>query len=272
VIETTGGEPIIAERAMYRTATGRLFDAGHESMGIRAPSTRWFLAEGRTGPFFDEFILLANPADVDASVRVTYLLDDGRTYTRTLAAPAAARTTLWVDHERIPGVPGEPLADVALSATVESLNGVPLMVERAMWWPGDGAAWYEAHASAGAVEAGVVWAMAEGEVGGERGAQTYVLMANTSTFDGRARVTLLFEDGQSVARLYTLRAASRTNAAIGPDFGAVVDGRRFGVIVEALGADDAAPIPGIVVERAMYADANGVPLAAGTNALATRLR
>ena len=66
VIETTGGEPIIAERAMYRSTTGRLFDAGHESMGVRAPSTRWFLAEGRTGPFFDEFILLANPTDVDA--------------------------------------------------------------------------------------------------------------------------------------------------------------------------------------------------------------
>ncbi|AMY08225.1 Subtilisin Carlsberg precursor [Luteitalea pratensis] len=272
VIETTGGEPIIAERAMYRSTTGRLFDAGHESMGVRAPSTRWFLAEGRTGPFFDEFILLANPADVDASVRITYLLDDGRTYVRTLVAPAAARTSLWVDHETIDGVAGEPLADVALSATVESLNGVPLMVERAMWWPGDGSTWHEAHASAGAVETGVMWAMAEGEVGGDRAAQTYVLMANTSTFEGRARVTLLFEDGQSASRIYGLPASSRTNAAIGPDFGAVVDRRRFGVIVEALGTDEAAPVPRIVVERAMYSDANGVALAAGTNALATRLR
>ena len=44
------------------------------------------------------------------------------------------------------------------------------------------------------------------------------------------------------------------------------------MIVEALGVDDAAPVPRIVVERAMYSDANGVALAAGTNALATRLR
>ena len=272
VVETIGGEPIIAERAMYRSTTWRLFDAGHESMGVRALSTRWFLAEGRTGPFFDEFILMANPTDVDASVRVTYLLDDGTTFVRTLAAPASSRTSIWVDHETIPGVAGEPLADVALSATVESLNGVPLMVERAMWWPGDGSTWYEAHASAGAVETGAVWALAEGEVGGDHATQTYVLMANTSTFDGRARVTLLFEDGQSATRTYALPASSRTNAAIGPDFGALVDRRRFGVIVEALGVDDAAPVPKIVVERAMYSDALGAALAAGTNALATKLR
>jgi subtilisin family serine protease len=272
VIETTGGEPIIAERAMYRSSNGRVFDAGHESMGGRAPSTRWFLAEGRTGPFFDEFILIANPTDADASVRVTYLLDDGSTYARTLVAPAAARVSLWVDHETFAGVPGEPLADVAVSATLESLNGVPLMVERAMWWPGDGSTWHEAHASAGAAEAGAVWALAEGEVGGAHAAQTYVLMANTSAFEGRARVTLVFEDGQSATRLYALPASSRSNAAIGPDFGALTDGRRFGVIVEALGVDDDSPAPNIVVERAMYSDANGVPLAAGTNALATRLK
>ena len=47
-----------------------LFKAGHESAGVTAPSTRWFLAEGATGPFFETFILLANPnptpADRDA--------------------------------------------------------------------------------------------------------------------------------------------------------------------------------------------------------------
>jgi hypothetical protein len=272
VIDTLGGEPIIAERAMYRSSHGRTFDAGHESMGVRTPSTRWLLAEGRTGSFFDEFILVANPTDADAAVRVSYLLDGGTTYMKTLTAPANARLSLWVDHETIPGVAGEPLADVAVSATVESLNGVPLIVERAMWWPGDGTTWHEAHDSAGAIEAGTLWALAEGEVGGAAAVQTYVLIANTSAVEGQARVTLIFEDGTSTTRIYGLRALSRTNATIGVEFAAEAAGRRFGVLVEALGVDETSPIPLIVVERAMYSDASGVPLAAGSNAVATKLR
>ena len=141
-----------------------------------------------------------------------------------------------------------------------------------MWWPRDGSAWYEAHNSSGAVQTGTAWALAEGEVGGPANAQTYVLIANTSTYAGRARVTLTFEDGQAISAVYGLLPQSRTNAAIGSDFGAQVEGRRFGVIVEALGTTDEEPVPQIVVERAMYNDAGGVPLAAGTNALAVRLR
>jgi hypothetical protein len=272
VISSLDQTPIIVERAMYRSSPQRPFDAGHASMGVSTPSTRWFMAEGRTGPFFDQFVLIANPTETPADVRVTYLLDNGQTYSKTMTAPANARSGIWVDYEEIPGVDGHPLADVALSTTVESLNGVPLIVERTMWWPGDGAAWHEAHNSSGAVETGTRWAMAEGEVGGSRNVQTYVLMANTSSWPGRARVTVLLEDGTWRSSMYPLLAQSRTSAAIGPDFGAAVEGRRFSVIVEALGATDAAPVPQIVVERAMYSDAGGVSMAAGTNALATKLQ
>ena len=40
--------PIVAERSMY-FGTARLFDGGHESAGVPAGSTSWFLAEGATG-------------------------------------------------------------------------------------------------------------------------------------------------------------------------------------------------------------------------------
>ena len=53
-----------------------------------------------------------------------------------------------------------------------------------------------------------------------------------------------------------------------PEETAASDERRFGAIVESLGATPAQ----IVVERAMYNDANGVVWAAGTNNLGTRLR
>ena len=57
----TSDLPILVERAMYQTGGGRLFNAGHESMGITSPSTNWFFAEGATGGYFDMYLLLANP-------------------------------------------------------------------------------------------------------------------------------------------------------------------------------------------------------------------
>ena len=65
---------------MYLNRPGQPFAAGHESAGVTAPALEWFLAEGATGPFFDLFVLIANPNPTRATV-------DGR----VPAAPAAAR-------------------------------------------------------------------------------------------------------------------------------------------------------------------------------------
>lgn len=68
VIESLDGAPIIVERAMYRSNQSRQFNAGHASMGVTTPATRWFLAEGATGTYFDQFVLIANPTGTDAQV------------------------------------------------------------------------------------------------------------------------------------------------------------------------------------------------------------
>jgi uncharacterized membrane protein len=264
VIESQDDTPIIVERAMYRSNQGRTFNAGHESTGVSAPATNWFLAEGATGSYFDMFVLIANPTATDAQVTVTYLTIDGTTYSRSMVAAANSRSGIWVDEEEFSGVPGKPLANAAVSTTVTSTNGVPLVVERAMWWPGDSNTWHEAHNSAGATATGVRWAVAEGEVGGARAHETYLLIANTSSFAGSATVTLLFEDGTSTSRTYALPPSSRTNVAVGPSFGSNVTDRRFGAVVESTGSAPAQ----IVVERAMYSGG----FAAGTNALATKLQ
>jgi hypothetical protein len=156
----------LVERAMYRSAPGRPFDAGHASAGITQPSTTWFLAEGATGPWFDTFILIANPEDRPANLRVTYLLPGGLTYARTVSLAPTSRHSIWVDFETFDGVPGYPLADTAVSARIESLDETPVIVERAMWWPGSAAEWYEAHNAAGSPVTSGEWVLAEGETGG----------------------------------------------------------------------------------------------------------
>ena len=263
VIRSTNGVPIVAERAMYLDRPGQPFAAGHESAGVTAPATSWFLAEGATGDYFDMFILIANPSTTDATVRADYLLPSGQVVSRDYIVAANSRFNSWVDLE------APELANTAVSTTITSTNGVPLVVERAMWWPGPtSATWAEAHNSPGETTTGTKWAVAEGEVGGSSATETYTLIANTSSFEGTARVTMLFEPGTApVTRNFTLPARSRTNVNALVDFPESA-GKRFGMVVESVGSSPAQ----IVVERAMYSNANGVKWAAGTNVLATKLQ
>jgi hypothetical protein len=268
----TSSQPIIVERAMYLDVPGQPFAAGHESAGVTVPATSWFLAEGATGAFFDLFVLLSNPSTSAAEVDVDYLLSTGATYRKHYSLPAQSRSTIWVDDEQIPAGSGlRPLAGVNVSTTVTSTNGVPIIVERTMWWPGPEVAptafWREAHNSAGATATGTVWALAEGEVGGTANAETFILIANTSAQTGSVRITLHFEGSGSASRLYTVAPHSRTTVNVSTDLPTAA-GKRFGAIVESQGTT---PAP-IVVERAMYTSPGGQTWAAGTNALATRLQ
>ncbi len=272
----TAPQPILVERAMYLDHAGPdgqfgtvddvLFNAGHASAGVTAPATTWLLAEGATGPYFDEFILIANPGAVDAAIDVRYLLPDGRVLVKSYGVPAASRFNIWVNEEEFPGL-GKALAETAVSAVVTSTNGVPIIVERAMWWPRPSPFWMEAHNSAGVTATGTRWALAEGEAGGAASTATYILIANTSAYPGTARVTLVFEGGGSASVEVPLAPDSRTNVPAIEDWFPGVTDRRFGALIESLGDTPAQ----IVVEGAMYSDANGVHWAAGTGATATRL-
>ena len=259
--------PVIVERAMYRDAPGQMFAAGHEAAAVAGPATQWFFAEGATGPYFDLFYLIANPGTTDAVIDGRYLLPDGTVLTKQYTVAPQSRFNVWADYETFPGRPGLPLGDTAVSATFTSANGVGFVAERAMWWPGDSTQWFEGHDSAGAELAGTKWGVADGEVGGPRATETYLLIANTSNADGTVLVTIVYEDGGTSVLARTVKANSRTNVAVGVDVPASA-GRRFGAVVESLGSN---PVQ-IVVERAMYNNAGGVRWAAGSNNLATRLR
>ena len=97
--------------------------------------------------------------------------------------------------------------------------------------------------------------------------QTFILVANTSSFSGEAKVTLLFEDGPEISRTIPLPANSRLNVPMDGPFAAAM-GKRFATIVESIGATPAQ----IVIERAMYSDSRGDSWSAGSNAVGTKLQ
>ncbi len=257
--EITAPIPIMVERAMYRTGNGRVWDAGHEGAAVMQPSAHWFFAEGATGSFFDMFLLLMNPSGTDGTVQVSYLLTSGEVVVKSYPVAAHSRRTIYVDSE------DPKLADAAMSMTVDS--SVPIVAERAMWWPDQ--IWYEAHDSAGATETGTQWGIAEGEDGGANNTQTYILIANTSPFAGAATVTLYFEDGTQAVKTFPLAATSRFNVAAGAEF-AEARNRRFSAIVQSV--DSGNGLPQIVVERSEYADGAGQVWNLGGASLALKLR
>jgi hypothetical protein len=248
----------VAERAMYFGANP-LWKGGHESAGVTEPSADWFLAEGATGSFFETFILLANPDPVaTADVTVTYLQAAGAppiTKTKTIAP--SSRLTINVEQE------DTGLANAAFGTRVSS--DVPIVVERAQYWPDPAPAWYEAHNSFGTPNADTAWGLAEGRVGGPGNYQTYILMANPFTADAEVTIVFLRTNGTTVTKTVTLAGLSRLTIAPGPGSPVVPElaNEEFGAVITSTQP--------IVVERAMYLDAGGVVWSAGTNATATRL-
>jgi hypothetical protein len=276
VLTSTSGGPIIVERAMYLNNENRQFNAGHDTAGVTAPAADWFLAEGATVWNFDMYILLANSGDTGGTATITYMLTDGRTMVKSYPVDARSRQTVHVNAERDDLNPAFTLASVSLSAMVQST--VPIIVERAMWWSAvPGGPWVEAHNAAGTTEAGTMWAVADGEQGGARNVDTYVLVANTSPFPGRVRVAAVGEDGLTPWTERDVPAHSRSTFYMGgttvtadTPFGAALVGKRFGVIVESLPTSQG--VASTVVERAMYSSAGGVAWAAGTDVVATKLK
>jgi hypothetical protein len=252
--------PIVVERSMYLNTGGQLFTAGHNSGGVNEPATRWFLAEGATGTYFDTFILVANPGTSPANVTVTYLLPSGAPVMLPYTVPAQSRFTIWVDQEH------PALAATDFSAIVESTNGVPLIVERSMWWPDrPGGQWTEAHNSAGATTTASRWILADGISSTANQAATYALVANTSSSTTTVRFTLLGEAGVVRSVEQAVGGNARFSIDVAGLFSEALNSR-FSLLVESL---EGAPL---VVERASYWNAGAVKWSAGTNSLAMPLK
>ncbi len=244
-------QPGVAERAMYFGE--RLFESGTAAAGVNAPATTWFHAEGATGPFFTSFLLLANPGNDDANVTVTYLRSDGEPIAVQKVVPALGRLTANLANE------APELANAAIATRVVSDR--PIVSERAMYWPGPPEQWYEAHGSFGVTGPSSTWALAEGRVGGAAEYQTFILLANDDAdTDAAVEITFYRTNGTTVTKQYVVSAASRRTVYVNAEVPELVN--------ESFSALVSGDRP-IVVERALYSNADGVTWAAGTNATGT---
>jgi len=155
---------VVAERAMYFNYEGR--QGGHDSIGVTSPSERWFLAEGYTGGQFDTWVLVQNPNDVNAHVKLDFQLPPGTSAPSfEFDLPPRTRQSFHLDIF-------DGLGDTDVSTAVTS--SVPVVAERAMYFSYEGKS--DGHDSAGVDFPSDTWYLAEGYTGGDF--DTWVLVQN----------------------------------------------------------------------------------------------
>jgi hypothetical protein len=128
--------PIVSERAMYWGTTGTGWREAHNSFGVTASSVKWGLAEGRAGGDRDyqTYVLVSNATETDAELKVTFIREDGTAVEKSYSAAAGARLN-------IPASALTELANSNFATIVESINGVPINVESAIYWNAGGVVW-----------------------------------------------------------------------------------------------------------------------------------
>jgi hypothetical protein len=259
--------PGAAERSMY-FGLSPLFLGGHESAGVTLPSPEWFLAEGATGPFFETFVLVANPNDEATNVDITYLPSFGGPVQKpTFVLGPKERKTINIEVEAT-DLNAPILKNAAVSTKVVANR--PVLVERAQYWPDPFTDWYETHNAFGLTALDTKWGLAEGRVGGASIYNTFILLANPGSTAADVTMTFLRENGSTVTKTFHVDPQSRFNVNVAPVTAdsAVPElkDESFGVIISSTQP--------IAVERAMYsngANGTGATWQAGTNATAVHL-
>ena len=216
---------------------------GTDSIGVTSPATKWYLAEGSTGPGFETWVLVQNPNPnpTDVFLTINFMTAEGPARQLTDRLVANSRTTYNVGAY----VPN----NYQVSTKVESTSAVAgggngVIVERAVY--GNNRKW--AHESIGATAPATKWYLAEGSTSIEGGFETWVLVQNPNPTD--VFLTVYFMTAAGPARQLTDRLAANSRRTYNvadyvpnnyqvstkvESFSAVVDGGN-----------------GVIVERAMY--------------------
>lgn len=181
---------VICERSMYWDSRR----GGHDSIGVPAPSTSWFLAEGTTAWGFETWLLLQNPDTEPANVNVTYMTSAGPIVQPQITMPPNSRQTINV-NALVPN----------LDTSIEVTSDVGICAERSMYWNnGSGKAGTD---TIGFTAAANNVYLAEGSTAW--GFETFVCIQNPNNAPTEVSVIYMTNDGAVAGAKRTVPANSR---------------------------------------------------------------
>jgi hypothetical protein len=229
-VETLAGQPVIAERSMYRNSR-RL---GTESVGATLPATDFYLAEGTTAWGFTTYLLIQNPMGAPADVAVWFLTPGGPVPYPAFSMPALSRKTIRVN---------DFLPNTDCSIYVQGLGGANILAERSMYWGGDTVFGEAAHDSIGVSGSHPKWYLPDG--GCQDILETWTLVQNPNATPVNITVTYMSVGGTPTSftdtlQPYTRQTYNMANRVAWGNYATEVESTTPGV--------------NIIVERSMYWD------------------
>jgi hypothetical protein len=190
--------PIVAERAMYFTMG--YITGGHASMGAAEPSTTWYFSEGCTRQFFQSYILICNPGDLDTVVGIDYYLNDASVRYEYLVR-ARGRLTIPISLQG-------GLSNTEMAFTVTS--GYPVVVERSVYYDLD--SHRGGTCTMGSPQTSPTWFFAEGFTDGAF--DTFIMLSNPSSTPANVVVIWGREDGTVLSIGYVISPQRRVTIAV----------------------------------------------------------
>lgn len=127
-LRLTSRNKFLAERPMYFSFAhaGLAFVGGNCSTGAAAPSSQQFLAEGYTGPYFEEWLCVQNPSNKASTVSVEYFTQEkGALPAKTVRVEGNTRSTILVNEHAGP--------DLSLASRITVQSGPGVVVERPIY-------------------------------------------------------------------------------------------------------------------------------------------
>jgi hypothetical protein len=238
MVTAIDGANIMAERAMYMYGTIDRKWGAHDSVGILAPSSKWFLPEGATYVGFDEWVLIQNPNNVPVRVRVQFLGRGGVAGQVEVDVDDRSRYTVHVNDY----VPNAEISTRVECLTEADGEALPVFAERAMYMATpDGKR--GAHDSIGIADTAPEWYLPEGTT--RPGFDEWVLVMNPNDFQVTITATFLTRSGVGGTYEFAMEPNSRGTIHVN-DFLANED------VSTVVSCREGA---GIMAERAVYINA-----------------
>jgi len=164
----------------------------HASIGVQHSQTDWYFAEGSSNWGFETWVLVQNPGDTDANVKIAYMTENGEEKIVKKVVPSNSRQSYNMANDI-----GNADASIRVS------SDIPVIAERSMYRNNR----EEGHNTVGATELSQDYYLAEGTTAW--GFTTYVLIANTHDVPMDVSVYYQTPNGEVSQEPFVMPAKSR---------------------------------------------------------------
>lgn len=201
-IEVKSEQAIVAERTVYFAfGLPNGINGGDRTTGLPKPARAWYLPEGSTANYWDEYIAVFNPTEQPAVVNATFYPYTGPYGYQFIVGPKS-RGTLSVDS-----MPALASTDTPVLLT----SPTDIVVERTMYYSRDSRR--GGSTSNGLTETSTDWYFAEGSTGGTF--DQYIALLNTG--DAGANVTMRFHADSGAVIDYPVGVPPRVRVMVHVD-------------------------------------------------------